>query len=97
LRKVGENYLLNTSNTTTWWTLFLIKITKSQKLEIYILDEDDLKNISNYEIIYNTNEGLFLDARWNKKELLNFIQNGGFSEMILELDLKDKKKKPLTK
>ena len=41
LRKVGEYYLLNTSNTTTWWTLFLIKKTNNQKLEVYILDEDD--------------------------------------------------------
>lgn len=97
LRKVANYYILNTSNNSTWWFLYLIKKKADNKLEVYILDEKDLDNISNYELIYSTKEGIFLDARWNKKELLNIIQNGGFSLLILELDLKDKRPLPTKK
>lgn len=94
LRKVDQYYILNTSNTTTWWTLYLIKKTLDNTLEISILKEEDLKSNSNFETIYNAEEGLFLDAKWSITELKNLIQKGGFSSMILELDLKDKKPFP---
>ena len=90
LRKVDEYYILNNSNTTTWWVLYVIKKTKDDKLEVCILKEDDLKNIANFDMIYNDKERVFLDAKWSKIELFYFIQKGGFSTMILELDLKEK-------
>lgn len=94
LRKVGKYYILNTSNTKNWWNIYLIKKTDNQKIEVYILDEDDLKNLSNFETIYKSKEGIFIAAKWSKKEMLFFIDNGQFSELILELDLKEKKPLP---
>ncbi len=93
LRKVDEYYILNTSNTSTWWNLYLIKKTTKNILEVYVLAEDDLQNTKK-DAIFISDEGIFLNTKWCKNDLLKFIKNGGFSKKILDLDLKEKKPLP---
>lgn len=94
LRKIDEDYILNTSNTTTWWMLYLIRKTADNKLNVSTLKESDLKKSDNFDTIFVADDGLFIDAQWNTVDLKKIIQKGGFSAKILELDLKDKKTIP---
>ena len=61
-----------------------------------LLNEKDtlyLEKIINIDKIYSTKNDYYLDAKWTKNDLLEIINQGGFSDTLLNLEIS--KRRPL--
>lgn len=90
LRKVNNNYIVNSTDKNNWWYLYLIQPKNDSMLYISILNEKDLELISNHQVIYKSSNTIFLNASWTVKDMDEFIKKGGFTSEILELNLNKK-------
>lgn len=91
IRKIGDKYILNQQDNSKWWSLVLFYKNKQNQLIVRSLNRKDLDQINLDNIIYKLGQGesfqLFTNQKWSKLELLEFIQQGGFSDTIFLLEL----------
>ena len=72
-----------------WWNLLFIDTRNKKGMTVLRLDREDLNKIENYEMLHEDFSNYFI-AKWTKKNLQYFIDNGGFSDMICFLKYKEK-------
>ena len=92
LRKVKKNYILNVKQENGWWELILIRKNKNGNIIAAGLDIHNLEKYTNYKNIYTFKEDEYsrtdyIEATWTKKELLEIINKGAFSDIIFNLKL----------
>ena len=91
LRKVKKNYILNFKEENQWWQLKLIR--KDKKGNIYVEDlvESGINKFTNYKKIHSFKDEYsrfnYIEANWSKKELLDMINKGVFSDTLVTLKL----------
>jgi len=91
LRKFEYGYILNSKHAkmNDWWNLLFIDTRNKKGMTVLRLDREDLNKIENYEMLHEDFSNYFI-AKWTKKNLQYFIDNGGFSDMICFLKYKEK-------
>ncbi len=95
LRKLDNDYILNIKQKNQWWEIILIAYTKESSILFRLLSKEDLENLPNAEEILSTEQDNYYQAKWTADELVKIVENGSFSDTILNLDIN--KKNPLKK
>ena len=100
LRKVKEVYILNYKQENQWWELYLFQKDKQGEIVINRIDLRKLEKFSNYVRLHSFEREYsrsdYLEANWTKKEILEMLDQGVFSDTLLALKPKDKiRLKPL--
>ena len=90
LRKVKNNYILNIKQKNEWWELVLINKDKNGNIIAVRLDIKDLeknKKFKNIHIFKSENSRSdYIEANWTKRELLEMINKGVFSDTLFILE-----------
>lgn len=91
LRKIKKNYILNNQKENQWWELILIKKDKKGNIIVEKLDIKDLDKFTNYRHIHSFkakySRSDYIEANWTKKELLEMLNKGMFSDTLATLEI----------
>lgn len=89
LRKVKKNYILNFREEKQWWQVILIRKDRTGNIIVANLTNDMVYEFSNYKHIHTFSSKYgdwdYIEANWTKKELLEMINKGVFSDTIFIL------------
>jgi len=94
LRKIDYGYILNITHEHmfNWWEIKFVDTRDKEKLVIYGIDEKDIQNFPTHQLLSKEfNE--YIIAKWSHKQVIEFIDKGGFSSTLLELEYAEKIKK----
>lgn len=94
LKKVKKNHILNTKQENQWWELILLNKDTNGNIIVCLLDIKDLNKFTNYEHIHSFKPEYdrydYIEANWTKKELLEMLDQGMFSDTLFILDVNNR-------
>ncbi|MCY2686011.1 hypothetical protein [Salinimicrobium sp. TH3] len=94
LRKIKNDHIVNIKEQNQWWSTVYLKKDSHGTIHFCLLDIEKLESLSNHKKIYSYMHKYgqydYFELKWTKKELLDMIQKGVFSDTLMVLELQDR-------
>ncbi len=86
LRKIDYGYILNTQHEhlPNWWELKFIDTRESDKMVVKSICDSDIELLPSHEVLHEELSE-YMRADWTTDEIQDFIDEGGFSNLLVSL------------